>query len=154
MAFAMKYSKHWILLLTGSATRSVLCPPILSNRSPCAVGSCRLLNLRIVLEKEYEDPIAHFREVAKKMTEEENARRKVTITFDMNEELSAEYDGRKNLGYAAILKIYYELELDRFLYNDTRHKGFEYNANSIMTLLVVSRLLSPGSKLRAYERRC
>ena len=39
------------------------------------------------LKKEYDDPIAHFREVAKQMTEEENARRKVTITFDMDEEL-------------------------------------------------------------------
>ena len=105
------------------------------------------------LEKEYDDPIAHFKEVAKKMTEEENERRKVTITFDMDEELPVGCEGRKNLGYAAILRIYYELELDRFLNNDTRHKGFEYNANSIMTLLVVSRLLSPGSKRKAYEEK-
>ena len=105
------------------------------------------------LKKEYDDPIAYFKEVAKQMTEEENERRKVTITFDMDEELPPEYNGRKNLGYAAILKIYYELKLDRFLYNDTRHKEFEYNANSIMTLLVVSRLLSPGSKLKAFEEK-
>ena len=105
------------------------------------------------LEKEYEDPVAHFREVAKQMTEEENARRKVTMTFDMDEELPSETDNRKNLGYAAILKIYHDLQLPRFLNNKARHEGFEYNTSSIMTLLVVSRLLSPGSKSKAFAEK-
>ena len=105
------------------------------------------------LEKDHEDPVAHFRAVAKQMTEEENSRRKVTMTFDMDEELPPDTDGRKNLGYAAILKIYHRLELDRFLNNKARHEGFEYNTNSIMTLLVVSRLLSPSSKSKAYSER-
>ena len=105
------------------------------------------------LEKIYEDPIAHFKEVARKMTEEEKERRKTTIVLDMDEELPAGSNGRKNLGYAAILKIYHELELDRFFNNKARHHGFEYNTNSIMTLLVVSRLLSPGSKKKAFEER-
>ena len=39
------------------------------------------------LEKEYPDPIAHFREVARQMTEEEKAQRRVHFTIDMNEEL-------------------------------------------------------------------
>ena len=102
---------------------------------------------------QYHDPIAHFREVARKMTEEEEAKRKVTLTIDMDEELSADTDSRKNLGYAAILRIYYELELDRFFYNKARHQGFEYNTNTIMTLLVVSRILSPGSKKKAFEEK-
>jgi len=105
------------------------------------------------LEKKYDDPVAHFREVARKMTEEENERRKVTISFDMNEELPADTDGRKNIGYAAILKIYHELEIHRFLNNSARHKGFEYNVNSIMSLLIVSRILSPGSKRKAYGEK-
>jgi len=105
------------------------------------------------LEKEYEDPVAHFREVAKQMTEEENARRKVTISFNMDEELPPDTSNRKNLGYAAILKIYHALELPRFLNNKARHKAFEYNTNSIMTLLVISRLLSPGSKSKAYAEK-
>jgi len=105
------------------------------------------------LEKEYPDPIAHFREVARKMTEEENVERKVTLTLDMNEKLPEESDSRKNLGYAAILKIYYELELDRILYNKARHQNFEYNTNSIMSMLIISRILSPGSKKKAYEEK-
>ena len=101
----------------------------------------------------YEDPVAHFRGVARQMTEEEKKRRKVTMTIDMDEELPPVTDNRKNLGYAAILKIYHRLGLQRFLNNKARHEGFEYNTNSIMTMLVVSRLLSPGSKIKAYMEK-
>ena len=106
-----------------------------------------------VLEKEYDDPIAHFKEVARKMTEEENSEKKLTLSINMNEKLSPGTDSRKNFGYAAILKIYHELGLDVFFKNKSRHENFEYNTNSIMIMLVVSRLLSPGSKKKAFEEK-
>ena len=59
------------------------------------------------LEKKYKDPIVHFKEVARKMTEEDNARKKVILNINMDEELVRDSRGRKNLGYAAILKIYH-----------------------------------------------
>jgi trimethylamine--corrinoid protein Co-methyltransferase len=96
------------------------------------------------LEKIYDDPIAHFKEVARKMTEEENAKRKLTLSINMEEKLPVDTDNRKIFGYAAILKIYHELGLDVFFKNKSRHENFEYNTNSIMMLLVISRLLSPG----------
>lgn len=105
------------------------------------------------LEKEYEDPVAHFKEVARKMTEEENAKKKLTLKINMDEELAPGTDDRKNFGYSAILKVYHELELHRFFNNRARNEGFKFNSNSIMMLLVVSRLLSPGSKKRAYEEK-
>jgi hypothetical protein len=105
------------------------------------------------LEKKYDDPVAHFKEVASKMTEEDNAKRKVTLKINMDEELKKDIVGRKNLGYAAILKIYHELELNVFFNNRARNKDFKYNTNSIMILLVVSRILSPGSKKKAYMER-
>lgn len=106
-----------------------------------------------VLEKEYDDPIAHFKEVARVMTEEEQSERKVTLSIDMDEQIPAGTNNRKNFGYAAILKIYHELDLDVFFKNKSRHENFEYNTNSIMILLVVSRVLSPGSKKKAFEER-
>ena len=105
------------------------------------------------LQKQYSDPIAHFKEVAKQMTEEEIAAKKLTIKINMREEMAMDTSGRKNFGYAAISKIYHELELDRFLHNKARNEPFEYNTNSIMLLLVVSRLLSPGSKKKAFEEK-
>ena len=102
------------------------------------------------LEKKYDDPVSHFKKVAKKMTEEDNAKKKVTLNINMDEELPENISGRKNLGYAAILKVYHELELNVFFNNRARNEPFKYNTNSIMILLVVSRLLSPGSKKKAY----
>jgi len=103
------------------------------------------------LQKKYSDPIKHFKEVARKMTEKENAEKKVTLSFNMGEQLAQDTDNRKNLGYAAIMKLYYEIELDRFFNNKARHEGFQFNTNSIMSLLTVSRILSPGSKKKAFE---
>ena len=106
-----------------------------------------------VLKKEYDDPISHFKEVARKMTEEEKSKRRLTLSINMDEKISPDTDNRKNFGYAAILKIYHELGLDVFFKNKSRHKKFKYNTNSIMIMLVVSRLLSPGSKKKAYEEK-
>lgn len=105
------------------------------------------------LEKEYDDPIAHFKEVARQMTDEENSQRKLTLMFNMDEKLSPGTDNRKNFGYAAILKIYHELGMDVFFKNKSRHENFVYNTNSIMIMLLVSRLLSPGSKKKAFEEK-
>ncbi|MGI6450524.1 MAG: IS1634 family transposase [Desulfitobacteriia bacterium] len=105
------------------------------------------------LAKEYDDPIAHFKEVARKMTEEEKSEKKVSLSINMDEKLSVGTDNRKNFGYAAILKIYHELGLDVFFKNKSRHENFEYNTNSIMLLLIVSRFLSPGSKKKAFEEK-
>lgn len=102
------------------------------------------------LEKEYDDPIAHFRKVAREMTEEEKAKKKLTLSINMDEELLEGTDDRKNFGYAAILKLYHELNLHRFFNNKARNEDFEFNTNSIMILLVVCRLLSPGSKKKAF----
>jgi transposase len=101
------------------------------------------------LKEKYEDPVAHFKELAKKMTEEN----KTTIEVNLNEQLQPDIAGRMNLGYATIVKIFYELNLQKFFQNRQRHKSFEYNAASIMLLLVVSRLLSPASKKRTFEDR-
>lgn len=105
------------------------------------------------LEKEYDDPIAHFKEVARKMTEEENSEKKLTLSINMDEKLAPSTDNRKNFGYAAILKIYHELSLDDFFKNKSRYEKFEFNTNSIMIMLVVSRLLSPGSKKKAFDEK-
>lgn len=105
------------------------------------------------LEKEYDDLIAHFQELARKMTEEESAKKKLTLKINMEQQLEQETDDRKNFGYVAILKIYHELGLHRFFNNRARNEEFKYNTNSIMMLLVVSRLLSPGSKKKAFEER-
>jgi transposase len=98
------------------------------------------------LEKEYPDPMAHFREVAKQMTKECATQQNVTITIDSLSQLERGGANRKNYGHVVFSKIYHELEIDRFLKNARRHENFKFNTDSIMRLLVFSRLLYPGSK--------
>ena len=105
------------------------------------------------LMKDNADPIAYYRGEIDRMNEEQKAQGKMTLEIDMNEELPADFHGRYNLGYAAILKMYYELELDRFFNNKARHEAFEYNTDSIMKLLVITRILHPSSKKSSYDYR-
>jgi transposase len=105
------------------------------------------------LKKQYPDPVAHFKELAQKMTEEEKKEKRITLTISTDEKLKKNTNGRKNFGHAVILKIYHELEMYRFFNNNARHKNFQFNTNSIMMLLIVSRILYPGSKKKAFEQK-
>lgn len=105
------------------------------------------------LEKQYPDPIAHFKELARKMTEDEKAEKRLTLTINTDDRLPENAEGRKNFGYAALLKIYHDLELHSFFNNKARHENFKFNTNSIMILLVISRLLYPGSKKKVFEEK-
>jgi ribosomal protein S7 len=105
------------------------------------------------LRADHEDPIAHFRQVAKEMTEKERETRHVTIEIDMEEELPDGARGAYNLGYAVPMKIYHKLWLDDFFKRKAAGRKFDFNTNSIMIMLVMSRILSPGSKKGAFEER-
>jgi transposase len=101
------------------------------------------------LEKEYDNPIAHFTALAKEMDAERREGKKTDVTLDASEKLKKGVANRKNYGHVVFSKIYHELEIDRFLKNARRHKGFKFNTDAIMRLLAFSRLLYPGSKRAA-----
>ena len=71
----------------------------------------------------------------------------------MDEELPIGAVGAKNLGYALPLKIYHQLGIDTFLKGKALSENFKFNTNSIMILLVMARLLMPGSKKAAIEAK-
>ena len=103
------------------------------------------------LQKEFPDPIAHFKEIVNQMNAEEKSNNTLMLPINMNEKLPNQSHTRYNMGYAVIMKIYHKLELDRFFNNKARHEIFEYNTNSIMKLLITTRILHPSSKKRSYE---
>lgn len=80
------------------------------------------------LEKQYPDPIAHFKEFARKMTEEEKTEKRITLTISTDEQLPESAEGRKNFGYAALLKVYHGLELHNFFNNKARHEDFKFSS--------------------------
>ena len=105
------------------------------------------------LQDLYPDPVAHFMQVVEQMNKEEKEDKVINIAIDMNENLAPDSCKRYNFGYSVIMKIYHKLELNRFLNNKARHELFEYNTNSIMLLLVLSRVLQPSSIKRAFENK-
>lgn len=102
------------------------------------------------LTEQFSDPVAHFKSIVEQMNIEEKAKKKLTLTIDLDEKLSQETHTRYNLGYAVIMKIYHELELDRFFNNKARHENFQYSPHSIMKLLTITRILHPCSKRSSY----
>ena len=101
------------------------------------------------LQKDYEDPVAHFEKVTAELDQERRENKNITVSVDMDERVDRSAANRKNYGHVVFSKIYHELEIDRFLKNARRHENFKFNTDSIMRLLVFTRLLFPGSKRAA-----
>ena len=78
----------------------------------------------------------------------------ITVTIDREEKLKENTDNRKNFGYAALSKIYHELEIDKFLINKFKDRDVsEFKINNIMKLLVFGRALIPDSKKSTHENK-
>ena len=68
------------------------------------------------LEKRFENPVAHFREVVAEMNRNEAAEKSLcNIKIDPRKKIEA--DTRKNIGYAPLSQIYHRLELNTLLNN-------------------------------------
>lgn len=104
------------------------------------------------LEKQFPDPISHFKAVVAEMNRQEiEEKQQAAITFDRSERLSPAQNPRKNIGYAALSRLYHGLGLDTFFHNRSRAWEAEYNTDSIMRLLIFSRILNPVSKKKTFE---
>ena len=78
------------------------------------------------LQKKYDDPIAHFKEVAKQMNlEKKETEKPITLEIDRTKKLPVGADNLRNLGYLAASKIYHELEIDQFFANRQRQTRAE-----------------------------
>ena len=106
------------------------------------------------LMKEFDDPISHFQAIVAKMNEDQQTSSpSTTITIDMSEKISSDSIPTRNFGYAALSKVYHELEIDKFLLNRQRNLDVEYSLNNIMKSETFSRLLAPCSKRKTFENR-
>jgi len=110
----------------------------------------------------HDDPVAHFKEVARQRSIEQ----KVKLAVSLNEhfEFDAEYvkgevcshriGGQTfTLGLLPLSQLYHELELDYFLNNRRRYTKASFNHNTIFQMLVYGRILFPDSKLGTWQNR-
>lgn len=105
------------------------------------------------LKKEYLDPIAHFKQVVAQMKKDEATGKNTPFSIDLDEELPQTAIGSRNFGYVLLMKIYHELGIDKFIKSKSQYRKFEFNANSILLLMTLSRILTPGSIRRTYENK-
>ena len=106
------------------------------------------------LQEQYLDPIAHFKEEAKRLNEEFKEKKKlVELKLDMSLTINDNVENTKNIGYVALSKIYHELFLDRFFSNKQRYSKKNFNISNIMKLLVFQRILYPSSKRSTWENK-
>lgn len=99
---------------------------------------------------QYEDPVAHFRQVAKEMSQKDE---KEKLEILLSQRLPNHCNNRKNLGYAFVKAVYSKLHIRDFFQSKQKSLNIEYNLNSIFSMLVFNRFLFPSSKRNAYETR-
>ena len=102
------------------------------------------------LEKIYDDPISHFKEIAKQMNKENI--KEYTIK-NLDTKIIDNSSKTKNLGYVALREIYKELDLETFFKDKNQNSKIKFDLNKIFSLLVYSRIMYPGSKKETFEKR-
>ncbi|MFV0518533.1 MAG: IS1634 family transposase [Aminipila sp.] len=116
----------------------------------------RIMNLGYLedLQKQYDDPITHFKNLAKEMSEEYNSNSApIQIELDPAKALESGVDLIKNFGYTALSSIYHELKIDTFFRSQQRSLDIDYSLNSVMKLLVYGGILFPGSIKEIYSNK-
>lgn len=104
----------------------------------------------------YDDPIAHFKKIAKEKTKEmQEGIKPITVILEpeailpFNEETCA-YNCVKNIGYAAISQIFHLLGINQFIDDRRKYLECKYNLTNVMKLLVFERILVPDSKRASW----
>lgn len=106
------------------------------------------------LQKTYDDPIAHFKQVCEEANAAARAERQgVQITIHPQQKIDKREVARKNVGSAVLLAVYDAFGAETVIRNATRGSKAAYDANAVMRLLTVERIIDPGSKKGAWENR-
>lgn len=102
------------------------------------------------LKKKYDDPIAHFREIAKNKTNDEI--NEYTIK-NLSSKIIDNNWINKNLCYVFLKKLYEDIGLPDFFKSKQSKLNIIYNLNDIFSLLTYSRIMYPGSKKDTYNNK-
>ena len=92
---------------------------------------------------------AHVAELNRKAEEEETS---VSVSFSPVRSIPLHERRSFNAGYLFLQDIYYALGLQKICAAIKRKHKFDYNLNSILSRLVFSRILYPGSKKNTFEQ--
>ena len=106
------------------------------------------------LEAEHDDPVAWARGVVERMNAEREAQSQaVQIEIHPLQRVDMRSANRRNAGSAIAMAVYGGLGIEAVLRNHSRGRRHGYDLNAVTRLLVVERIVEPGSKRAAWERR-
>ena len=89
---------------------------------------------------------------AQKLTEQyNNDHAIINVTFDPDKVIEANKERSFNCGYLFLVKILYDLKINKISRYIKDHHLFEYDINRIIIDLVSSRIIDPTSKRSTYE---
>ena len=100
-----------------------------------------------------DDPIGEAKKYIAELTaSEREATRKVMVEYSPTALIAKDEQRSYNGGYLFLQKIYYELGLDYICKKIAKkHKMVKFDLNSILSMLVYTRILYPGSKRSSLE---
>lgn len=114
----------------------------------------RALGYADELAAEHDDPVAWAESVVEEMNAEREAERQsAQVEIHPMQLVDKRAANRRNAGCAVALAVYSGLGIEAVLRNLSRGRAFSFDLSAVMRLLVVERILEPGSKRAAWERR-
>lgn len=102
------------------------------------------------LKKEFDDPIAHYKNYVDELKKEFEA--KITTTFDLTKDNDFE-DDTFNVGYACLKKIFQNVDISSVLKDKQYSTKIEYSLSKACELLTYARIIDPGSIKYTYEHK-
>ena len=102
------------------------------------------------LKKEFDDPIAHYKDYVNELKKEFET--KITTTFDLTKDNDFN-DDTFNIGYAYLKKIFHDIDITSVLKNKQYSMKIDYSLSKACELLSYSRIINPGSIKYTYEHK-
>lgn len=98
------------------------------------------------------DPLQWAKQYAAKRTaEEKKTKQDIIMRYSSSMLIDKNIRHSCNAGYLFLQDIYYSLGLDKLCNEISAKYKFEYDLNDILSMLVYSRIIAPGSKLSSLE---
>ena len=99
-----------------------------------------------------QDPIEWAKEYAKKLTiAEKESKQGILLKYSPSKLIDKNVRHSCNAGYLFLQDIYYSLGIDKICSAISKKYKFDYDLNDILSMLVYSRILAPGSKMSSLE---
>jgi transposase len=114
----------------------------------------RLGSIEEIMEREgVDDALSWAKEYAKELTEKEKREQApVQLKFSQTKQIDAETQRSFNVGYLFLQQLYGALGLPKICEKISQRHAFKYDLNAILSRLVFSQILFPGSKSSTFRQ--